>query len=163
MTDDVDPEHVPSVWKEIVGIAVTGPTPLAPGRGRHRNRTSSADPGVPGLSVSCTGPVRLGGLIDKLVTDYHGPGADEMLTVPAGVAVRTGLLVGTEVGAVAVTVPTDIDTEVVRVARDFPDEPAWAVVPVPGTTVELTPLGRYLVRLNLLAERTHAPLLEPAT
>lgn len=103
----------------------------------------------------------LGELIHKLVTDYHGPGADEMLTVLAGVAVRTGLLVGTEAGAVDVTVPTDI--EAVRVASDLPGEPTWAVVPVPGTTVELTPLGRYLVRLNLLAEGTHAPLLEPAT
>jgi hypothetical protein len=109
--------------------------------------------------------VDLGDLIDKLVTDYHGPGADEMLAVLAGVAVRTGLLVGTEAGAVAVTVPADIDTEVevVGAASELPGEPAWAVVPVPGTTVELTPLGRYLVRLNLLAEGTHAPLLEAAT
>ena len=34
---------------------------------------------------------------------------------------------------------------------------------IPGTRVELAPLGRYLVRLNLLAEGSHAPLLEPAS
>jgi hypothetical protein len=166
MAEVADPEHVLSVWKEIVDVAVTGPTPLAPGDGSAPELDEFSRPWGPralGDLYRADGPVDLGDLIDKLVTDYHGPGADEMLTVLAGVAVRTGLLVGTEAGAVAVTVPADIDTEVVRAARELPGEPAWAVVPVPGTTVELTPLGRYLVRLNLLAEGTHAPLLEPAT
>jgi hypothetical protein len=166
MTDDADPEHVLSVWKEIVDVAVTGSTPLAPGDGSAPELEEFSRPWGPralGDLYRADGPVDLGDLIDKLVTDYHGPGADEMLAVLAGVAVRAGLLVGTEAGAVAVTVPTDIDTEMVRAASDLPGEPVWAVVPVPGTTVELTPLGRYLVRLNLLAEGTHAPLLEPAT
>jgi hypothetical protein len=39
--------------------------------------------------------------------------------------------------------------------------PARAVAPIEGTRVELTPLGRYLVRRNLLTEGSHAPLLEP--
>jgi hypothetical protein len=157
MTDDADPEHVLSVWKEIVDVAVTGSAP------ELEEFSRPWGPRALGDLYRADGPVDLGDLIDKLVTDYHGSGADEMLAVLAGVAVRGGLLVGTEAGAVAVTVPTDIDTEMVRAASDLPGEPAWAVVPVPGTTVELTPLGRYLVRLNLLAEGTHAPLLEPAT
>lgn len=93
------------------------------------------------------------GDVHRLLVDTAAPRLTDVyrLTELAGVAVRTGLLVGTEAGAVAVavTVPADIDTEVVRAASELPGEPAWAVVPVPGTTVELTPLGRYLVRLNL--------------
>jgi len=103
-----------------------------------------------------------------LITDYHGSDAEEMLAVMIGAAVRAGLLAGTEAGAVAVTVPADaeIDGEIdhlVRRSGGMLGEPAWAVAPIAGTRVELTPLGRYLVRLNLLAEGSHAPLLEPAT
>jgi len=63
-------------------------------------------------------------------------------------------------------VPAGTGTEVDQWMRRFSamsDEPVWAAVPVLGATVELTPLGRYLVRLNLLAEGSHAPLLVPVT
>jgi hypothetical protein len=82
-----------------------------------------------------------------------------------GAAVRTDLLAANEAGAVSVTTPAGLGAETDQwLARSqlVSGEPGWAIVPLPGTTVELTPLGRYLVRLNLLTEGTHAPLLEPA-
>jgi hypothetical protein len=168
VADDTDPEHILRAWKEMVDIAVSGPTQLA-----------ARDNPVPKLDEFCrpwgpralgelyriNEPVQLDDLIDTLITDYHGSDAEEMLAVMVGTAVRTGLLAGAEGGAVDV-VPGDTETEINPLARHSSamlGEPAWAVAPIPGTQVALTPLGRYLVRLNLLAEGSHAPLLEPAT
>jgi len=171
VADDTDPHHTLGVWKDIADIALTGPTQLA-----------AKDSPIPKLDEFCrpwgpralgelyrlNEPVQLDSLVDMLITDYHGSDAEEMLAVMIGAAVRAGLLAGTEAGAVAVTVPADaeIDGEIdhlVRRSGGMLGEPAWAVAPIAGTRVELTPLGRYLVRLNLLAEGSHAPLLEPAT
>lgn len=57
MADDADPEHVLSVWKEIVDIAVTGPTPLAPGDGSAPELDEFSRPWVPGRLASCIGPM----------------------------------------------------------------------------------------------------------
>jgi hypothetical protein len=57
-----------------------------------------------------------------------------------------------------VTVPPDADS----FPDDLPGEPGWAVVPVIGTQVELTSLGKYHVRTHLLAEGADAPLPEPS-
>jgi hypothetical protein len=171
VADDTDPEHSLRVWKETADIALTGPTQLA-----------AKDSPIPKLGEFCrpwgpralgelyriNEPVQLEDLIDTLITDYHGSDAEEMLATMTGVAVRAGLLAGAEADAVAVTVPadTEIDSEIARLvggSGSILGDPAWAVAPIAGIRVELTPLGRYLVRLNLLAEESHAPLLEPAT
>jgi hypothetical protein len=105
-------------------------------------------------------------LVDALVSDYHGPAAGEMLAAMTGAAVRTSLHAATVAGMAIVQVPTDVG-----IGPEFAPlvdssgvlgAPAWAVAPIEGTRIELTPLGRYFVRLNLLAEGSHAPLLEPA-
>jgi hypothetical protein len=36
----------------------------------------------------------------------------------------------------------------------------WTLDPTPGLTIDLTDLGRYLVRLRLVAENAHAPLVD---
>jgi hypothetical protein len=41
-------------------------------------------------------------------------------------------------------------------------EPIRGAAPILGVRLELTPLGRYLVRLKLLEEESDAPLLESA-
>jgi len=171
VADDNDSEQALAVWKDIVGVALTGPTQLAVGDDPIPKLDEFCRPWGPralGELYRINEPVQLSDLVDRLITDYHGSDAEEMLAVMIGAAVRSGLLAGTEAGAVAVTVPADaeIDTETDQLARHSSallGEPAWAVVPIPGTRVELTPLGRSLVRLNLLAEASHAPLLEPAT
>ncbi len=167
-----DPEHVLAVWKGIADRAVTGPEDVADdaddgGPVPRKQLAEFSRPWGPralGELYRSAGPAELDDLVDQLVDEYHGPDAAEVLTMMAGAAVRAGLLAATEAGAVAVTDPTATDHEVdewLRRSRVVSGEPAWAVVPAPGTTVELTPLGRYLVRLNLLAEGSDAPLLEP--
>jgi hypothetical protein len=171
VADDTDPERTLRVWKDIVEIALTGPTQLAVGDNPISKLDEFCRPWGPralGELYRINEPVQLDDLVDTLITDYHGSDADEMLAVMIGAAVRTGLVAGTEAGAVAVTVPAnaEIDTEIDQLTRHSSvvlGEPAWAVALIPGTRFELTPLGRYMVRLNLLAEGTNAPLLEPAT
>lgn len=170
MAGTADPDHTLEVWKDIADIAVEGPT-----------RRDTRDSRVAELSEFCRpwGPRALGELyraddvvaveelVDALVTAYHGPAANEMLAMLAGTAVRTGLLAASEAGVASVQVPADLALNpdfapMVDGSGGIMGDPAWAMVPAEGTRVELTPLGRYFVRLNLLAERTHAPLLEPA-
>lgn len=169
VADDTDPEHTLRVWKDIIDIAVTGPTQLAAQDNPIPKLDEFCRPWGPralGELYRANEPIQLDDLVDTLITDYHGPDAEEMLTMMIGAAVRAGLLAGTEAGAVTITVPTNADTEIdqwMHRSTAVLGEPAWAMTPIPGTRVELTPLGRYLVRLNLLAEGSHAPLLEPAT
>jgi hypothetical protein len=166
-----DPDRVLEVWKGIADSAVTSPAPVAgediPAGQREVTEFSRPwGPRALGELYRASGPVLLDDLIDGLVVDHHGPDTDEMLTVVVGAAVRSGLLAAREAGAVVVSTAPDLGAEADRLlarADLISGEPGWAIVPVPGVAVELTPLGRYLVRLNLLAEGTHAPLLEPAT
>lgn len=164
MADDTDPEHTLRVWKDIVDIAVTGPVPLAVGDTPLPKLDEFSRPWGPralGELYRSTEPTQLDDLINRLITDYHGADAEEMLAALIDPAVRTGLLAAAEAGAIAV-----IHDEIAPLTRRSDimlGEPTWAVASLPGARVELTPLGRYLGRLNLLAEDSHAPLLEPAT
>lgn len=165
--DQTDPEQVLRVWKDIADIAVSGPTQLADRDHSAKKLDEFCRPWGPralGELYRINEPVQLDDLVDTLVTDYHGPDASDILAAVVGAAVRAGMYAGVEAGAVAVTVPADAEVaELTRRSSALLDEPAWVVAPVAGTRVQLTPLGQYLVRLNLLAEGTHAPLLEPAT
>jgi hypothetical protein len=170
---DTDPGHTLRVWKDITDIAVAGPARLTSEDNRIARLDEFSQPWGPralGELYRIDGPIQLDDLVEGLVTDYHGAHADELLAVMIGAAVRSGLLAGTQAGCVRVTVPDYADTlpdaeldQWVRRSGALTDEPPWAVTPVPGTRVELTPLGRYLVRLNLLAEGSHAPVLESAS
>lgn len=171
VADDADPNHVLRVWKDIVDITVTSPIPLAVVNSQLPKLDEFSRPWGPralGELYRLDGPTDLDDLADSMITEYHGPTAEETLAVITGATIRTGLLAGTAAGAVAVTMPTasEIDSDLAQLISDshtMLGEPAWAVTSIPGTEVELTPLGRYLVRLNLLAEGSHAPLLEQAT
>jgi hypothetical protein len=167
LAGDTDPQDTVRLWKKIADIAVSGPTRLAVGDDHRMSRLDEfARPWGPralGEMYRINEEVDLDDLVDKLITDYHGPDAEEMLSMMAGAAVRAGQLAGTEAGVVAVTVPADAELDpMARRSAALLDEPIWAVVSVPGTRVGLTPLGRHMVRLNLLAAGTTAPLLEPA-
>ena len=72
---------------------------------------------------------------------------------------------GNIAGIATVQVPADValDPDVAPLvdgSGNILGDPAWAVVAIDDARVGLTPFGRYFVRLNLLAEGTHAPLLE---
>lgn len=163
-----DHDHTLRVWKEIADIAVAGPTQLAAKDGlavKLEEFSSPWGPRVLGELYRINNSVLLDDVLDRLVTDYHGFFAEEALVMMTEAAVRTGLLTGAEAGMVEVTVPADaeIDPEIALLVdgNSVLGDPVWSVAPVAGTRVELTPLGRYQVRLNLLAEGSHAPLLEP--
>lgn len=163
-------DHTLELWKDIADIAVTGPTRLDTRDSRAAELEEFCRPWGPralGELYRADDVVALDDLVDSLVTEYHGPAASEMLVMMTSTAVRTGLLNAAEAGIATVQVPADaaIDPDVaplVDASGGILGDPAWAVVPIEGTRVELTPLGRYFVRLNLLAEGIHAPLLEPA-
>ncbi|CAM4083146.1 hypothetical protein KIPE111705_39710 [Kibdelosporangium persicum] len=169
MAGGTDPDHTLRLWKDIADIAVSGPTQLAT---KDTARTGLGEfsrpwgPRALGELYRMNRSVEVEDLVDTLVTDYHGPLADDVLAMMTGAAVRNGLLAATEASMVTVTVPTgaEIDPGIASTidgSGGLLGDPGWAVTPVAGTLVELTPLGRYFVRLNLLAEGTHAPLLEP--
>jgi hypothetical protein len=170
MAGTADPDHTLGVWKDIADIAVTGPTRLDTRDSRAAELDEFCRPWGPralGELYRADDVVAVDDLVDALVTEYHGPAANEMLAMMAGTAVRTGLLAATEAGIATVQVPPDVGISpdiapLVDGSGSILGDPAWAVAPIEGTRVELTPLGRYVVRLNLLAEGSHAPLLEPA-
>jgi hypothetical protein len=169
MAGDDDPDQTLRVWRDIADVAMLGPAQMPTKDSQMAELAEFSRPWGPralGELYRINESTSLDDLIDTLVTDYHGALPNEVLATMTGVAVRGGLLAGAEAGLVDVTVPTDaeIDPEIApmvdgsgRVLGD----PVWAVASIKGTRVELTPLGRYLVRLNLLAEGSHAPLLEP--
>jgi hypothetical protein len=168
VTGNTDSDHILRVWKDIADIAVIGPTQLT-AKDRPVPKLDEFNqpwgPRALGELYRINEPAQLDDLIDTLVTDYHGPLANEMLAMMTGVAVRSSLYAGTEAGIVSVTVSAnaDIDPDIARLidgSGHILGEAAWAVVPIAGTRVELTSLGRYFVRLKLLAEGSHAPLLD---
>jgi hypothetical protein len=127
LAGDSDTQDAVRLWKEIADIAVSGPTQLAVGDDRMSGLDEFARPWGPralGEMYRINEEVDLGDLVDKLITDYHGPDAEEMLSMMAGAAVRAGQLAGTEAGVVAVTVPVDaeLDPMVCRSAT-LQDEP----------------------------------------
>jgi hypothetical protein len=168
MADTADPDHTLGVWKDIADIAVTGPMVAKDSRVAELDEFIRPwGPRALGELYRADDAVAIADLVDALHDEYHGPAASEMLAKMTGVAVRTGLQAATEAGMAIVQVPTDVDIDpdissLVDGSGGILGAPAWAVTTIEGASVELTPLGRYAVRLNLLAEGTHAPLLEPA-
>ncbi|MEV0051021.1 hypothetical protein AB0H34_11055 [Saccharopolyspora shandongensis] len=169
MDGATDHDHTLRLWKDIADIAVAGPTQLAAKdslAGKLEEFSSPWGPRALGELYRINNSVLLDDVLDRLVTDYHGSFAEEALVMRTEAAVRTGLLAGAEAGMVEVTVPADaeIDPEIALLVdgvNGILGDRVWSVAPVAGTRVGLTPLGRYQVRLNLLAEGSHAPLLEP--
>lgn len=114
LAGDSDTQDTVRLWKEIADIAVSGPTQLAVRDDRMSGLDEFARPWGPralGEMYRINEEVDLGDLVDKLITDYHGPDAEEMLSMMAGAAVRAGQLAGTEAGVVAVTVPVDAELD----------------------------------------------------
>lgn len=167
LTGAGDPERVLALWQEITDIAVPGPSLPVGSDAQLSKLAEFARPWGPralGEMYRLGGGVELDELVEQLVVDYHGTAATEMLSMMVGTSVRSGLLAGAGAGAVAVTEPAEDDADpMIRASMALTGEPGWALAPVPGTRVRLTPLGRYLVRCNLLAEGTPAPLLESSS
>jgi hypothetical protein len=165
LAGNADPEQVLALWQEIADIAVTGadlPATADDKLTRLREFSRPWGPRALGEMYRLERDADLDDLIDQLISDHHGPTAEEMLSIMIGAAVRASLLGAAKAGAVTVTVPDDPDLDpAIRDSATLLDEPVWAMLPVTGTRVRLTPLGQYLVRCRLLAEGTPAPLLEP--
>jgi hypothetical protein len=169
MADTADPDHILRVWKDLADIAVTGPTRLPTKGGLSPELDEFIRPWGPralGELYRNGDQTMVDELVEKLIADYHGSGTSEMLETVIGAAVRNSLLAASEAGIATVTVPPDADADpelapIIDRSHRVLGEPAWAVVAIPGTRVELTALGRYFVRQNILTEGTPAPLLEP--
>jgi len=169
MVGTADPDHILRVWKDIADLAVTGPARLAMQDTPTANLDEFSRPFGPralGELYRTVGSITIDDLVDSLVTEHVGSLAPETVVMLAGVAVRSGLLAGADAGLVTVTETPDADLDpglarLIERPGGVLGDPAWSVIPIPGTRVELTPLGRYFVRLNLLAEGSHAPLLQP--
>jgi hypothetical protein len=163
VADDSDPDHLLRVWQDMADIALAGPAQLAGSDASAQQLSEFGRPWGPralGELYRSTEPIQLDDLVDTMITDYHGSDAGEVPTRMIGAAVRAGLLAGAEAGVVAVTVPAD--TEIDQSSSVLLGEPTRGAAPILGVRLELTPLGRYLVRLKLLEEESDAPLLESA-
>jgi hypothetical protein len=167
LADDFGSRETVELWAEIADIAVSGPALPAGADDRLVKLDEFARPWGPRALdelYRSAKEVDLADLVGKLITDFPVPGRDEeIVSALVGSAVRMGLVAGNEAGAVAVHAPPDDELDsAVRRSAALLGEPAWSVVPIAGVRAGLTPLGRHLVRLNLLEEGTAAPALEPS-
>lgn len=160
-----DPQQTLDLYQELFDAAVTDPT--HPGRSPIPPELDELlrplAPRALGELYRQNRPTDLHNLIEKLLYDHDLPSADPTLETFVRARTRHGLLAAAEAGAVTVTVPEDAEVDdLQRRSAAALGEPIWAVFPIPDTQIDLTHLGRYIVRENLLAEGLTAPLLEPA-
>ncbi|MFD9895163.1 hypothetical protein ACFWY9_37965 [Amycolatopsis sp. NPDC059027] len=151
-----DAEETLRLWQEVVDVAVAGPAQLDERDEGTRELEAFLRPWGPralGEMYRAEAPIGLEDLIDDLIDEHHDPDVSETLIALTGAAVRTGLLAAVEAGAATVALPPDTDHErtTVQMAALL-GEPSWAVLPILDARAELTSLGRYFVRRNLLAE-----------
>jgi hypothetical protein len=108
-----------------------------------------------------SGPADLDALTDQLLDEYAQrlpPGDPELFAGLAAITVRQTLADLALHGAVTVTGATEPDPRHVATAAML-GTTVWALHPEPGLTIDLTDLGRHLIRQRLLAENADAPLI----
>jgi hypothetical protein len=142
------------LWAELVEVLIHPITPMHAEKGTEHLR-SWLDPWTPlflDALYAAGGPADLEELTDQLLDEHAGrlpTGDPELFAGIAGTAIRNILATLARHGAVTVTgVPEDPERAAVAAAFGTT---LWAMWPQPGTTVDLTDLGRYEVRRRLLA------------
>jgi hypothetical protein len=158
-----EPGQVLDLWCDVADELLDPPAPAAaPKNSEHlRDWLRPWMPRFLGILYAATAsgePAVLDTMIDQLLEEYERrlpPGDPVLFAGLAAAVIRNTLSDLADHGAVAVA---GIGEEVNdRQAAAIGVAP-WALHPQPGLTVNLTDLGRYLVRQRLLAEGAHAPL-----
>ncbi|GGM83718.1 hypothetical protein ACFFX1_36140 [Dactylosporangium sucinum] len=161
-------EQTLDLWTELADALVHPSVPASAPKGGEQLRTW-LQPWVPrylGLlyAASATGePADMDALTEQLLDEYDHrlpPGDPELFAGLAAITVRQTLAGLAHHGAVAVTGANGEPDPRHVVTAGLLGITAWAVHPEPGLTVDLTDLGRYLVRQRLLAENAHVPLID---
>ncbi|MCK9902154.1 hypothetical protein CC117_25535 [Parafrankia colletiae] len=160
------PELTVELWTDLADVLIQPvEPPTKPREGEHlRDWLRPWVPWFLGSLYTATAagePADLDLLTDEVLDDHADqvpPGDPEMFAALAAASIRMTLASLADHGAVTVTgAPEDIDPRQAAAAAAIGTAP-WAVLPSPGLTVDLTDLGRHLVRRHLLAENADAPL-----
>jgi hypothetical protein len=154
------------LWSAIADALIHPPTPgTMPKGGEHlQDWLRPWMPRFLGLLYAVTAngePAALDAITEQLLDEYHHrlpPGDPGLFAGLAAAAVRNALADLAAHGAVIVTgTNPDLDPHQAAAAAAL-GTASWALYPQPGLSVELTDLGRYLIRQRLLTENAHAPL-----
>jgi hypothetical protein len=163
-----EPGQVLDFWCDLADELLDPPAPAAPKNGEHlRDWLRPWMPRFLGILYSATAsgePAVLDTLIDQLLNEYERrlpPGDPVLFAGLAAAVIRNTLSDLADHGAVAVAgIGNEVNDQ--RAAAAAIGVAPWALHPQPGLTVNLTGLGRYLVRQRLLAEGANAPLVSHA-
>lgn len=162
-----DPEQTLELWSDLADALIDPTAPASARKGADELR-DWLRPWVPRFlgqlyaNSAAGGPTDLDGLTDRLMVEYKDqlpPGEPDLFAGIAAVGIRQTLGGLAQHGAVSVTgVDGEYDQRVTATAAVL-GTAAWTLSRQAGVLVELTDLGRYLVRQRLLAEDAHAPLI----
>jgi hypothetical protein len=160
------PQQTLDLWCDLADALVHPPDPVsAPKDGGHlRDWLRPWAPRFLGLlyaASASSGPADLEALTDQLLDEYAQrlpPGDPELFAGLAAITVRQTLADLAHHGAVTVTGGTVEPDPRHAVTAAMLGTTTWALHPEPGLTIDLTDLGRHLVRQRLLAENAEAPL-----
>jgi len=160
------PQQTLDLWCELADALVHPPDPvLAPKGGANlRDWLRPWAPRLLGMLYTArasSGPADLEALTDQLLDEYAQrlpPGDPELFAGLAAITVRQTLADLAHHGAVTVTGATVEPDPRHAVTAAVLGTAVWALHAEPGLTIDLTDLGRHLVRQRLLAENAEAPL-----
>ncbi|HKT04011.1 MAG TPA: hypothetical protein VJT31_31160, partial [Rugosimonospora sp.] len=161
-----DPQQTLDLWCELADALIHPPDP-APASKERAPLRGWLQPWAPrflGLlyaATATTGPADLDAVTKQLLHEYAQrlPRREpELFAALAAGTVRQTLADLTHHGAVTVTGTTITPDPRHAHTAALLGTTAWALHPQPGLTINLTDLGRHLVRQRLLSENAEAPL-----
>lgn len=161
------PQPTLDLWCELADALVHPPDPVSAPKGGAwlRDWLRPWAPRFLGLlyaASASSGPADLDALTDQLLDEYAQrlpPDDPGLFAGLAALTVRQTLADLAQHGAVTVTggtVEADLRQAVTAAVLGTT---VWALHPEPGLTIDLTDLGRHLVRQRMLAENAEAPLI----
>jgi hypothetical protein len=162
-----NPQQTLDLWCDLADSLVHPPDPVSTpkGGGQLRDWLRPWAPRFLGLLYAANasgGPADLDTLTDQLLYEYAHrlpPGDPELPASLATITVRQTLADLAHHGAVTVTgTAAEPDPRHAATAAML-GTTVWALYPEPGLTIDLTDLGRHMVRQRLLAENAEAPLI----
>jgi hypothetical protein len=167
LTGDGDHQQTLDLWCDLADAQVHPPAPASAPKGSEHLR-DWLQPWAPrslGLlyATSAAGEsADLDGLIEQLLAEYDHrlPRGDPGLFAGLATAVRQIVADLAYHGAVTVTGADGEHDSRHAVTAAVLGTAVWTLDPQPGLTIELTDLGRHLVRQRLLEENAHVPLID---
>lgn len=168
LAGDTAPERALDLWSDIADTLIQPPGPPNPSKD-DKHMHDWLRPWTPrflGILYADTGagePARLDTVAEKLLDKYADklpPSDPDVFAALAAALVRNTLAALAGHGAVTITATGDDVVTQQAAAFAALGMATWALHAEPGIAVDLTDLGRYLVRQRLLAENAHAPLAD---